>query len=38
MTLSTLEFLRRFVQHILPRRFVRIRHVNNHVTCPPLIS
>jgi len=25
MTLSALEFLRRFVQHILPRRFVRIR-------------
>jgi hypothetical protein len=25
MTLSTTEFLRRFVQHILPRRFVRIR-------------
>ena len=25
MTLSTMEFLRRFVQHILPRRFVRIR-------------
>lgn len=26
MTLSAMEFLRRFVQHILPRRFVRIRH------------
>jgi hypothetical protein len=25
MTLSAREFLRRFVQHILPRRFVRIR-------------
>jgi hypothetical protein len=25
MTLSALEFLRRFVQHILPRGFVRIR-------------
>jgi hypothetical protein len=25
MTLSAIEFLRRFVQHILPRRFVRIR-------------
>jgi len=25
MTLSTMEFLRRFVQHILPRGFVRIR-------------
>jgi predicted RNA-binding Zn-ribbon protein involved in translation (DUF1610 family) len=25
MTLSAMEFLRRFVQHILPRRFVRIR-------------
>jgi Putative transposase/Transposase zinc-binding domain len=25
MTLTALEFLRRFVQHILPRRFVRIR-------------
>lgn len=25
MTLSTMEFLRRFVHHILPRRFVRIR-------------
>lgn len=26
MTLSTDEFVRRFAQHILPRRFVRIRH------------
>ncbi len=26
MTLSAMEFLRRFVQHILPRGFVRIRH------------
>ena len=26
MTLSVMEFLRRFVQHILPRGFVRIRH------------
>ena len=26
MTLSQKEFLRRFEQHILPRRFVRIRH------------
>lgn len=26
MTLSGVEFLRRFCQHILPRRFVRIRH------------
>jgi hypothetical protein len=25
MTLSAIEFLRRFVQHILPRGFVRIR-------------
>jgi hypothetical protein len=25
MTLATMEFLRRFVQHILPRGFVRIR-------------
>jgi hypothetical protein len=25
MTLTAMEFLRRFVQHILPRRFVRIR-------------
>ena len=25
MTLGTMEFLRRFVQHILPRGFVRIR-------------
>jgi hypothetical protein len=25
MTLSTMEFLRRFVQHVLPRGFVRIR-------------
>jgi hypothetical protein len=25
MTLSAMEFLRRFVQHILPRAFVRIR-------------
>jgi len=26
MTLSGLEFLRRFCQHILPRGYVRIRH------------
>ena len=26
MTLDVAEFLRRFSQHILPRRFVRIRH------------
>jgi hypothetical protein len=26
MTLEGAEFLRRFCQHILPRRFVRIRH------------
>src|SRR5262249_35181134 len=26
MTLSTEEFLRRFVQHVLPRGFVKIRH------------
>src|SRR5262245_53604228 len=26
MTVSAMEFLRRFVQHILPRGFVRIRH------------
>jgi hypothetical protein len=25
MTLSTMEFLRRFVQHVLPRGFVRMR-------------
>jgi hypothetical protein len=26
MTLTTIEFLRRFCQHVLPRGFVRIRH------------
>jgi len=26
MTLSAMEFLRRFIQHLLPRGFVRIRH------------
>ena len=26
MTLSAMEFLRRFIQHVLPRGFVRIRH------------
>jgi len=26
MTLGAMEFLRRFVQHVLPRGFVRIRH------------
>ena len=26
MTLDAMEFLRRFVQHVLPRGFVRIRH------------
>ena len=26
MTLSHAEFIRRFSQHILPKRFVRIRH------------
>jgi hypothetical protein len=36
MTLSAMEFLRRFVQHILPRGFVRIRQsgflANTHRT------
>ena len=26
MTISHLEFVRRFVLHILPKKFVRIRH------------
>ena len=26
MTLAAMEFLRRFIQHVLPRGFVRIRH------------
>ena len=26
MTLDSVEFLRRFLQHVLPRKFVRIRH------------
>ena len=26
MTLDALEFLRRFVQHVLPRGFVKMRH------------
>ena len=26
MTLTDLEFLRRFLLHVLPSRFVRIRH------------
>jgi len=26
MTLTAIEFLRRFCQHVLPRGFVRIRH------------
>lgn len=26
ITLSAVEFIRRFLQHVLPRRFVRIRH------------
>jgi hypothetical protein len=26
MTLSAEEFIRRFLLHVLPRRFVRIRH------------
>ena len=26
MTLTAMEFLRRFIQHVLPRGFVRIRH------------
>lgn len=25
-SLSALDFLRRFVQHVLPRRFVKVRH------------
>jgi hypothetical protein len=27
MTLSAMEFLRRFIQYVLPRGFVRIRHL-----------
>ena len=26
MTLSAVEFLRRFVQHVLPKGFVKVRH------------
>ena len=26
MTLTAMEFLRRFIEHVLPRGFVRIRH------------
>jgi hypothetical protein len=26
MTLDAVEFLRRFVQHVLPKDFVKIRH------------
>jgi hypothetical protein len=34
VTLDGTEFLRRFVQHILPRRFVKIRRfgIYNHTT------
>jgi hypothetical protein len=36
MTLSAMEFLRRFVQHILPRGFVRIRQSGFLANpCPP---
>lgn len=30
MTLSTMEFMRRFLMHVLPSRFVRIRHYGLH--------
>jgi len=30
MTLSGVEFIRRFLQHVLPHRFVRIRHYGLH--------
>lgn len=30
MTLSALEFMRRFLQHVLPSRFVRVRHYGLH--------
>jgi chloramphenicol O-acetyltransferase len=30
MTLSTMEFMRRFLLHVLPSRFVRIRHFGLH--------
>jgi hypothetical protein len=32
MTLPVMEFLRRFVQHVLPRGFVRIRHFGSLAT------
>jgi len=32
MTLDAVEFLRRFCLHILPRRFVKIRHYGLHST------
>ena len=30
MTLPAVEFIRRFLQHVLPRRFVRVRHFGLH--------
>ncbi|HIE55173.1 MAG TPA: IS91 family transposase, partial [Chromatiaceae bacterium] len=30
MTLSGVEFIRCFLQHVLPHRFVRIRHYGLH--------
>ena len=30
MTLTAVEFIRRFLQHVLPHRFVRIRHYGLH--------
>jgi len=34
MTLSAMEFIRRFLSHVLPARFVRIRHFGlHHASC-----
>jgi hypothetical protein len=40
MTLDSTEFLRRFVEHVLPRGFVRIRHFGYlaNVQRAPLLS
>jgi len=36
MTLTADEFLRRFLMHVLPQRFHRIRHFDSFTNPPPL--
>ena len=39
MTLSAMEFIRRFLSHVLPARFVRVRHFGlHHSSCRPKLQ